>query len=132
MFLAVDPGRHKCGWALVKDDGEIVARGIWLRAEVPSRFEALAQTHPIDPVVMGDRTGHQDLLRDLAACRAWNGRVVLIGEDRSSEEARRRCVRETARGWQRLLPASLRYPREPYDDFVAVILAERYLNGLRG
>ena len=35
------------------------------------------------------------------------------------------------RGWKRLLPPGLRSPDRPYDDFVAVILAERYLDGQR-
>ena len=31
------------------------------------------------------------------------------------------------RGWRRLLPVSMQVPPVPVDDFVAVILAQRYL-----
>ncbi|HKM17981.1 MAG TPA: pre-16S rRNA-processing nuclease YqgF, partial [Limnochordia bacterium] len=33
------------------------------------------------------------------------------------------------RGWRRLLPVSLQTPPVPIDDYVAVILAQRYLDG---
>ena len=33
------------------------------------------------------------------------------------------------RGWRRLLPVSMQMPPEPYDDYVAVILAQRFLRG---
>lgn len=127
MFLAIDPGRAKCGWALVEPDGRIVDRGISARAEILSDLIRLTARHSVDLIVLGNRTGHRDLRAEIEQCPGWHGRICLVEENRSSEEARRRCVRETARGWRRLLPASLRYPQQPYDDYVAVILAERYL-----
>ena len=35
------------------------------------------------------------------------------------------------KGWRRLLPVSMQVPPEPVDDFVAVLLAQRYLNSRR-
>ncbi|MGQ9778688.1 MAG: hypothetical protein ACUVRM_02255 [Bacillota bacterium] len=130
MFLAIDPGATKCGWALFDDDGKVVDRGIWPRANLAERLTAYAADGRVDFIVMGDRTGHRSLLRELGEMAVWRGRIRLVDEDRSSEEARRRCVRETTRGWKRLLPPSLRYPSRPYDDYVAVILGERYLRSL--
>ncbi|NLG83125.1 MAG: hypothetical protein GX493_00645 [Firmicutes bacterium] len=130
MFLAIDPGATKCGWALFDDEGRVVNRGIWPRANLAERLAAYAADGRIDFIVLGDRTGHRSLLRELGEMSVWRGRIRLVDEDRSSEEGRRRCVRETTRGWRRLLPLSLRYPSRPYDDYVAVILGERYLRGL--
>lgn len=129
MFLAIDPGQAKCGWALF-DQGVVVDRGIWGRGEVGCSIAALARTRPIDLIILGNRTGHRGLLQELSASPEWHDRIRLVEEDRSSEEARRRCVRETTRGLRKLIPASLRYPDRPYDDYVAVILGERYLAGL--
>ena len=130
MFLAIDPGTTKCGWALFDDQGRVVDRGIWPRANLAERLAAYAAEGHIDFLVLGDRTGYRSLLRELSEMAAWRGRIRLVDEDRSSEEARRRFVRENTRGWRRLLPVSLRYPSRPYDDYVAVILGERYLRGL--
>ncbi len=52
----------------------------------------------------------------------------MIDEHRSSEQGRRRYFRENPpRGWRRLLPVGLQTPPRAYDDYVAVVLAERYL-----
>lgn len=130
MFLAIDPGETKCGWALFDDEGRVVDRGIWPRANLTERLAAYAADGRVEFIVLGDRTGHRSLLRELGEMAVWRGRIRLVDEDRSSEEARRRCVLETTRGWKRLLPPSLRYPSRPYDDYVAVILGERYLRSL--
>lgn len=127
MLLAIDPGQAKCGWALLDSDGRVVARGIWTRSAVRESMARLAAEWPLDLIVMGNRTGHRGLLQEFADCPEWRNRTRLVEEDRSSEEARQRYVRATTRGWRRLIPASLRYPSGPYDDYVAVILAERYL-----
>ena len=131
IFLAVDPGKAKCGWAVAGTAGEILARGICGRADFRTVLINLAKRWPIERIVLGDRTGHRKLMEELAADPVWRDRVILIDENRSSEEARRRCVQETTRGWRRLLPVTLRYPQQPYDDYVAIILAERYLNKVR-
>ena len=127
MFLAIDPGQVKCGWALVEEDGKVIGQGIWTRDAVARNLSQLASRWPIGLIILGNRTGHRGLLMELKNSASWQGTICLVEEDRSSEEARQRCVRETTRGWRRLLPVSLRFPTVPYDDYVAVILAERYL-----
>lgn len=127
MLLAIDPGRQKCGWALVEADGRVADRGVAERGQVLALVAGLAARYPLDRLVLGDRTGHRELLRELMADPRWRGCISLVDESRSSEEARLRCVRATARGWRRLIPATLRSPSGPYDDYVAVILAERFL-----
>jgi hypothetical protein len=50
-----------------------------------------------------------------------------VDESHTSEQARRRYVNEKpAHGWRRLLPKALRTPETPYDDYVAILLAERW------
>ncbi len=131
MFLAIDPGQAKCGWALMDSDGRLVGRGIWPRAALMPNLADLVASRPIELIVLGDRTGHRGILEELSQSPDWRGRIHLVDEDRSSEEARRRYTQESTRGWRRLIPASLRYPDKPYDDYVAMILAERYLRAAK-
>jgi hypothetical protein len=52
----------------------------------------------------------------------------IVDEFQTSMLARARfCIENPARGWRKLLPCGLRTPEQPYDDYVAVILAERWL-----
>lgn len=131
MFLAIDPGQAKCGWALFDADAP-AAHGIWKRSEFASNLARLAAKVPLDLLVLGDGTGHRELLAELKASDSWRDRVRLVPEEHSSEEARLMYVREHTRGWRRLIPVTLRYPDRPYDDYVAVILGRRFLKGGAG
>jgi hypothetical protein len=50
-----------------------------------------------------------------------------ISEDNSSREGRRRFLETNRQGWRRLVPLGLQSPWRPYDDYVAVVLGERFL-----
>ena len=124
--LAIDPGRDKCGVAVVGLDGRVLHREIVPTREVADAASRLVAEYGVSRLVVGDRTGAKEV------CRALAARVRLppqmVDEHRSSEQARRRFLEENRpRGWRRLLPITLLSPGRPYDDYVAVLLAERYL-----
>ena len=127
--IAVDPGRDKCGVAVVSR-----LEGVWWKNVVPAGEMAavvaeLAAKHAIGTVVLGDRTGRKDAMAALAVLRP-GGRALtvrLVDEHRSTDEARSRYWRDNPpRGLARLVPVTLRVPPVPVDDYVAVIIAERY------
>lgn len=133
--VAVDPGRDKCGIAVVKADGAVLAKGIVARAEVGERVRELARAHGLDTVVLGDRTGSRALAQEIRAALGQAGadplRVVFVDEHESSMEGRRRYLKDhPLRGLGKLVPLSLRTPGEPFDDYVAVILAERFFHSV--
>jgi hypothetical protein len=81
----------------------------------------------IDAIVIGDGTGSKTLARAIRAAYTEQ-RLDVVDEFGTSLAARARYCRENpARGWKRFLPVGLRTPGEPYDDYVALILAERWL-----
>ena len=129
--IAVDPGREKCGIALLAPDGQVLHRSVATLEDVGERVVGLVAQRKATRLVLGDRTAArevQDRLRR-AGCSL---QPILVDEHRSTELARRRYFREKPpRGWRRLLPVTLQTPPEPYDDYVAVILAERYLASQR-
>jgi RNase H-fold protein (predicted Holliday junction resolvase) len=124
--LAVDPGREKCGLAVVHADGRVLHRAVVATSDIGEAVENAVRTHRVELLLLGDRTAAAHV------CRALGKRVhlntVMVDEHRSSEHGRRRYFRENPpRGWRRLLPLGLQTPPRPYDDYVAVVLAERYL-----
>jgi RNase H-fold protein (predicted Holliday junction resolvase) len=127
--LGIDPGRDKCGMALCVL-GAVLARTIVTPAEVPRAVMAWAARHRIDVIVVGSGTGSREIIAGLAGLQA-SGRLppVTVEEERDSTlDARRRYfVEHPARGWRRLVPRSLQVPPEPYDDYAAVVIAERRL-----
>lgn len=127
--LAVDPGRDKCGLAVVRP-GEVLHREVVPRAELAGRVAELSGRFGVTAVVVGDGTGSPAVLRELAGLGIP---VHVVPEAETTLEARRRYFRDNPpRGLWRLVPDGLRVPPRPVDDYVAVLLAERFLEGLPG
>lgn len=124
--LAMDPGRAKCGLAVVRCDREVLARQVVPAEEALGRLEAWSREYSPRYLVLGDATSAREWRARLEAVPGLPP-VVLVDEGHSSEEGRRRYVELHRRGWRRWVPAGLLTPGEPYDDLVAVILAERFL-----
>lgn len=75
-------------------------------------------------IVVGDRT-HSKTIREMLTPLKLP--IIRVNEDKSSIEGRYRYLRENSKGFARLIPIGLRIPKRPFDDYVAVVLAERYL-----
>lgn len=127
VVLAVDPGSHKCGLAVVDEALAVHERRVVETEALAGAVHELLASHPVTHLVTGNRTGSRrvlPLLRELAG-----GRPVLpVEEHLTSVEARQRYFRENPpRGWRRLIPLGLQVPPCPVDDYAAVLLAERFL-----
>jgi hypothetical protein len=108
----------------------VVEKAIVPAAEIADAVARLLEAHPGAAVALGDRTGARQIAADISArCQVT---AAFIAEHHSTLEGRRRYFQENPpRGWRRLLPLGLQTPPRPYDDYVAVVLAERYLASLR-
>jgi len=127
VILAVDPGRDKCGLAVVDLHGRALMQEVIPAAALAARAQELARDHDFSVIVVGDRTGADDALDALESALP-DVETAAVDEHRSTEEARRLYFREhPPRGWRRLIPVSLQTPPRACDDYVAVILARRYL-----
>jgi RNase H-fold protein (predicted Holliday junction resolvase) len=124
--LAIDPGSGKCGVAVVCRNGAVQLQTIVPTESLVAAVQELVAAHQPMVVLIGNGTGARPLLQSLAAA-GLSCPLQSVDEAHTSEAARRRYVAvNPARGWQRLLPRSLRTPDRPYDDYVALILAERW------
>lgn len=123
IILAVDPGRQKCGIAVVHRQSGVKHKQIVSTDSLVETVKTLCEQHPVNVIVIGDRTRSQLTSSELAGLGLP---IVFVNEDCSSMEGRQRYLRENTRGLARLLPLGLRVPAGAYDDYVAVILAERY------
>jgi len=127
VVVAVDPGRSKCGLAAVSANGEVLSLATVEADQVGLTAAALAHSYGASVIVLGGRTGSP---------RAWELihaadpalTIAEVEEDMSTLEARERYWRENPPGClMRLIPTGLRTPPEPYDDWAAVVIAERFL-----
>jgi len=127
-IITIDPGREKCGVAVVSARGELIEKAVVPVEGVTGALRQFLASHPAAQLVVGDSTGSRDVCRRIEA-EFPDRPVERVSEYRSTERALSRW-RDTVRptGWQRFLPRPLRFPRQPIDDFAAWILAEDWLN----
>jgi RNase H-fold protein (predicted Holliday junction resolvase) len=123
--LAVDPGRDKCGLAVVTAEA-IIFRAIVPTAEIGLTCRYLLSQHSGALVLLGDATGSATVAQALR--RACSGvEIQLVPEANSTLRAQGRYFADNPPGlWQKLLPAGMRVPPRPVDDYAAVVLAESF------
>ncbi len=131
MLLGFDPGRDKCGLAVMGKQQQLLYHQVVPSSEAIATLQQLCQQFSIATLVMGDQTTakkwKQQLERELSASLP----IVLVDERYSSLEARDRYWQMyPPTGLQRLIPQGMREPPRPIDDIVAILLIERYLKEL--
>ena len=127
MILGFDPGRDKCGVAVMNAEGQIQYHQVVSADNAIASIQLLSQKYPIKLIVMGN----------LTTAKSWRNKlqshfphfpIKMIDESNSTLEARDRYWQMyPPRGLKRLIPQGMRIPPRPIDDIVAIILIERYL-----
>lgn len=129
ILLAIDPGRAKCGLAVVQGPDPIfcLERKIVETERLTLAVgELLIRRPDVQQILLGNAT-HSATLRKALVAAFPTIPLELVDEWNTSVRAKARYVAENpAPGWRRLLPASMRSPEVPYDDYAALLLAEDY------
>lgn len=95
-------------------------------SELHDALGSLASRFQPDVILVGNGTTSREVVE--AARRLGAAPVRVVDERLTTLQARKVYFRSNPRrGLRRLLPLSLQTPDRPYDDYVALILAERYL-----
>ena len=126
-ILGFDPGKDKCGVAVMDGDRTILYHQVLLTAQVIPQINDLSQQYNVTRLVMGDQTTSKQWQQQLTTAFPTLP-ISLVDERYSSLEARDRY-------WQMyppnfftsLIPQGMRQPPRPIDDLVAIVLIERYL-----
>jgi RNase H-fold protein (predicted Holliday junction resolvase) len=141
MYLGIDPGLQKFGWALTEENGSFCASGIvpsdtlaMFAQNAAQSLSGLGQwriegTIPegirIRKVFCGNGTGHA---RFLQAFIFWNFDVQLVEEKNTTLEARKLYWDiHPPKGWRRIVPLSLQVPPRCIDDLAACCILRRAL-----
>lgn len=130
VILGFDPGRDKCGIALVGRERKLYYHQVVPAENAIATIAAILQQFPISLIVMGDQTTakgwRQKIIQELPAIS-----IVMVDERYTSLEARDRYWQMyPPTGLSRLIPQGMRQPPRPVDDIVAILLIEKYLNSM--
>lgn len=130
VILGFDPGRYKCGLAVVGVDRTLLYHQVVTTDNAIPTIETLRQRYPISLLVMGNQTTSQEWKRKLSELPDPL-RIILVDERNSSLEARDRYWQMfPPKGLYQLIPQAFRSIPRPIDDIVAILLIERYLEQL--
>lgn len=132
MILGFDPGRQKCGLAVMGVDQTIHWHQVVVASQVIDSINALREIYPISLLIMGNQTTSKEWLQVLNEKYALDLDIVQVDERNSTLEARSRYWQiYPPQGIHRFIPQSLRKINHPIDDIVAILLIERYLENLK-
>lgn len=131
FYLGFDPGRDKCGVAIVEtinNNFHLHYHQVISSEEVAEQLKSLCQKFPVEQLIMGNQTTSKQWKTQLEKILPDNFLIAMVDERNSSVEARDRYwVMYPPQGLTRLIPQGLRTPPRPIDDIVAILLIERYL-----
>ena len=129
MILGFDPGKDKCGLAVMGRDKKVCYHQVVPSESAISTIQSLCKQFPIELLVMGDQTTSKSWKQKLTQSLSPFIKIVQIDERYSSLEARQRYWQMyPPAGLYRLIPQGMRTPPRPVDDIVAIVLIERYFN----
>lgn len=128
-ILAVDPGKDKCGLALLDHREGALWHGVAPTTALPDTVAAKLAEYSCRIVVLGDQT-YSAAVRCLLQPLLTAGQIAEIAtvDERGSTAAARARYWEMhpPDGWRRFLPRGLLVPPCAIDDVAAIILGERY------
>jgi RNase H-fold protein (predicted Holliday junction resolvase) len=127
MILGFDPGRDKCGLAVMGKNRQVIYHQVIPSSEAIATIQQLLEQFAIETIVMGDQTTAKSWKQKISGQLGATVPIVLVDERYSSLEARGRYWEMyPPQGLQRLIPQGMRQPPRPIDDIVAILLIERY------
>jgi RNase H-fold protein (predicted Holliday junction resolvase) len=130
--IGIDPGRAKCGYAVIAKTGERLALEVIPITELERRVSEDNARGPIAMICIGHATNSREIER---LCRErWPAIPrTIVNETNTSLEARSRYFDEhPPKGLMRLIPRGLLAPKEPLDGYAALIIIERWMAASRG
>lgn len=126
-LAALDPGRDKCGFAVLSQDGKVLFQKVIATEELEKEILGQRNKFHFDTLVMGNGTTSKAAKSRIE--NAFEGLTIkVVNEYKTTEMARSEYFKENPpKGWRRFIPITMQTPPVPVDDYVAVILARRYL-----
>jgi RNase H-fold protein (predicted Holliday junction resolvase) len=127
VYLGFDPGKDKCGVAVVDQAGVALYHEVCASETLLDHLPTLCTQWQVLQVVMGDRTTAKQWQKKLT--EALPEMPIALVDEHYSTLAARDLYWEMypPQGFQKLIPQGMRLPPRPIDDLVAIILVRRYL-----
>jgi RNase H-fold protein (predicted Holliday junction resolvase) len=126
IVLAIDPGKKKCGFAVVDNKLHFIEGEIAENKELIHRIEIYLEKHNISNVVIGSGTNSEEIKKRINENISGISIIQIPEKDTTMQARKRYFDYYPPLGFLRIFPRSFLIPPCPYDDFAALIIAERF------
>ncbi len=127
MLMGIDPGRNKCGVAVLTDEGKEVLKEISKTSDLSKKLEDLLQDYSIDKIILGNGT-YADKVFNILKLFFDEKEIIFVEEENSTYIAEEKYLKENPPLGLSFLNKVMKFkPKRPLDDYTAVVLVEKYL-----
>ena len=127
MLMGIDPGRNKCGVAVLTDEGKEVLKEISKTSDLSKKLEELLQDYSIDKIILGNGT-YADKVFNILKLFFDEKEIIFVEEENSTYIAEEKYLKENPPLGLSFLNKVMKFkPKRPLDDYTAVVLVEKYL-----
>lgn len=131
IVLAIDPGRKKCGMAIVDSRLNFITGEVINTEKLVSKVHIFLKNYGINHILVGSGTHSGEIIKIIRE-EFPQAMLTKVTEKYTSMEARKRYFKyHPPKGIVKILPSSFRIPPHPYDDFAALLIAERFFVNLK-
>ena len=128
VIISIDPGKAKCGIAVVNSSGEVLKRKVVSTTIIVEKLSEFINKYSAEKFLIGSGT-FSKTVKKMITDLLPNITIEVVDEKHSTEVARKLYFKEyPPKGIFKIIPLGLQIPPVPYDDFAAVVLAKKYLN----
>lgn len=127
LYLGIDPGKDKCGFALVKDNQTPVLLDIVGTKEFDKFLKELYDEYRFDLIILGTGTYSQKIEKKIREINL--SPVVLVNEENTTIQAEKKYREDhPLKGYKKILSKIADWrPAKSVDDYAAFIIAKKYL-----
>jgi hypothetical protein len=125
VLIGIDPGRSKCGLAVMYDDGTRKTLAVVPTPEIGERVDEEVRASDVLAICIGHATG-SDAVVAMCASRWPTIERRVVDETNTTLEARRLYyIDHPPKGFWRFIPRGLLVPKEPLDAYAAQLIVIR-------
>ena len=125
VLIGIDPGRSKCGLAVIYDDGTRKTLAVVPTPEIAERIDEEVRASDVRAICIGHATGSDSIVAICASRWPAIARRVVDETNTTLEARRLYYIDHPPKGFWRFIPMGLLVPNEPLDAYAAQLIVSR-------
>lgn len=131
VILSIDPGKKKCGIAVVDSRLSFITGEVVNNEELVNRIREYLEKYQIENIAIGSGTNSENII-NLIKEKFPDLLITEVAEKDTTRQARKYYFEYyPPTGLLKFIPVSLLIPPRPYDDFAAYVIARRFFHDFK-